>query len=59
LENLDDDVEINITWETMRENIISAKEGLDYYELKKDTPWFAKECSGPLHQRKQAKLQRS
>jgi hypothetical protein len=42
LENLYDDVEINTTWEAMRENIISVKEDLDYYELKKDKPWFDK-----------------
>jgi hypothetical protein len=34
-------VDINNTWETIRENIkISAKESLGYYELKKHKPWF-------------------
>jgi hypothetical protein len=36
LEDLDEEVEINSAWETIRENInISAKESLGYYELKK------------------------
>jgi hypothetical protein len=35
LEDLDAEVEINTTWETIRENInISAKASLGYYELK-------------------------
>jgi hypothetical protein len=58
LENLDDDVDINSAWETIREIIkIAAKESLGYYELKKRKPWFDEECSKPLDQRKQAKLQ--
>jgi hypothetical protein len=37
LENLDTEVEINMLWETIRENIkISAKESTGYYELMKD-----------------------
>jgi hypothetical protein len=41
LENLDADVDINITRETIRENIkISTKESLCYYELKNQKPWF-------------------
>jgi hypothetical protein len=36
LENLDTEVDIKRAWKTVRENIkISAKESLDYYELKK------------------------
>jgi hypothetical protein len=39
LENLDNDVDINRAWETIRENIkISAKMSLGYYELKKHKP---------------------
>jgi hypothetical protein len=39
--NLDTEVDINRAWETIRENIkISAKESLDYYELKKQKQWF-------------------
>jgi hypothetical protein len=46
LENLDDEVDINRVWETVRENIkISAKESLGYYELKKNKSWFYEECS--------------
>jgi hypothetical protein len=41
LEDLDTEVEINSTWETIREYIkISAKESLGYYQLKKHKPWF-------------------
>jgi hypothetical protein len=58
LEDLDAQMEINNTWETIRENIkISAKESLGYYELKKHKPWFDKGCLELLDQRKQAKLQ--
>jgi hypothetical protein len=57
-ENSDDGVDINRALETIRENIkISAKEGLGYYKLKKDKPWFDAGCSKLLYQRKQAKLQ--
>jgi hypothetical protein len=43
LENLDNDVDINRAWETIRLNInISARENLSYYELKKQRPWFDK-----------------
>jgi hypothetical protein len=57
LANLDDDVDINRAWETIRENIkISAKASLGY-ELKKHKPWFDKGWSKLLDQRKQAKLQ--
>jgi hypothetical protein len=53
LENLDAEVDINIAWETIRKNIkISAKESLDYYELKKHKP-----CSKLLDEKKQANLQ--
>jgi hypothetical protein len=58
LENLDDDVDINRAWETIRENInISAKESPGYYKLKKHKPWFDEGCSKLLDWRKQAKLQ--
>jgi hypothetical protein len=43
LDDLDAEVEINSAWETIRENIkISAKESLDYFELKKHKPWLDK-----------------
>jgi hypothetical protein len=51
-------VDINRTWETIREKIrISAKESLGYYELKKHKPWFDEGCSKLLDQWKQAKQQ--
>jgi hypothetical protein len=57
LENLDDEVNINSAWKYNMEHIqMSAKESLDYYELKKHKPWF-NECSKLLDQTKQAKLQ--
>jgi hypothetical protein len=41
LENLDTEVDINRARETITGNMkISAKESLDYYELKKNKPWF-------------------
>jgi hypothetical protein len=58
LEDLDTEAEINSAWEMIRENIkISAKESIDYFELKKHKPWFDERCSDLLDQRKQAKLQ--
>jgi hypothetical protein len=46
LENLNAEVDINKTWETIKENIkISAKESLGYYELKEHTLWFEEGCS--------------
>jgi hypothetical protein len=46
LEDLGDDLYISRAWETIRENIkISAKERLDYYELKYHKPWFHEEYS--------------
>jgi hypothetical protein len=58
LENLDAEVNIKRTWETIRENIkIFAKGCLGYYELKKHKPWFSEGCSNLLGQSKQAKLQ--
>jgi uncharacterized phage infection (PIP) family protein YhgE len=58
LEDLYTEVEINIAWKRIRENInISAKETLSYYELRKHKPWLGEGCSKVLDQRKQAKLQ--
>jgi hypothetical protein len=57
LENFDDNVDINKTWEIIRENIkISAEENLSNYELNQDKPWFYEECSEILHQRKPNKM---
>jgi flagellar basal body-associated protein FliL len=49
LEDLDAEVEINSAREVIRENIqISAKESLDYFELKKHKPWFESTYSSYL-----------
>jgi hypothetical protein len=41
----DAEMEINSARETVRDNIkTSAKERLDYYELKKHKPWFYEKC---------------
>jgi hypothetical protein len=56
LEDLD--AEVEVAWETIRENIkISDKESLDYYELKKHKPWFDQGCSELIDQGKRAELQ--
>jgi 50S ribosomal subunit-associated GTPase HflX len=58
LEDLDTELEINSAWETIRENIlISAKESVGYYELRRHKPWFNEGCSKLLDQRKHVKLQ--
>jgi hypothetical protein len=45
-------------WEIIREKIIiSAKESLGYFDLKKHEPWFEEGCSKLLDQSKQANLQ--
>jgi hypothetical protein len=50
-------VDINIAWETVRENIkISAKESLDHYELK-CKPWFDEGCSKLFVHKKYTKFQ--
>jgi predicted metallo-beta-lactamase superfamily hydrolase len=54
---LDDEAIIRAS-ESIRENMkASATEILCYYELKLHKPWFDKEYSKLLDQRKQAKLQ--
>jgi hypothetical protein len=46
IEDLDAEVEIITTWETIRENIkISVKKSLGYYEMKQHKPWFDEGCS--------------
>jgi hypothetical protein len=46
LEDLDVEVEINSSWETIRENIrTSAKESPSYFELKKHKPRLDAGCS--------------
>ena len=59
LENLNDDEEINRTWENIKENIkTSAKESLGLHELKQNNSWFDEESLGSVAQKKQAKMQR-
>jgi hypothetical protein len=51
LQNLD--IDMRLRSETVTENIkISAKESLDYYELKKYKPWFDEGCSKLVYRRK-------
>jgi hypothetical protein len=58
LEHLETEVEINISWETIIENIkLSAQKSLGYFELKKHTPWFEEGCQKLLDERTQAKVQ--
>jgi hypothetical protein len=46
LENLNEDMDINRAWETIKESIkISAQASLGYYELKQHMPCFNKRCS--------------
>ena len=45
LENLNDDEDVNRTWENIKENIqTSAKESLGLHELKQNKSWFDEEC---------------
>ena len=58
LENLNEDEDVNRTWENIKENIqTSVKESLCLHELKQNKPWFDEECLGFLDQWKRAKLQ--
>ena len=58
LENLNDDEDVNRTWENIKENIqTSAKQSLGLHELKQNKPWFDEDCLGFLDQRKRAKMQ--
>ena len=58
LENLNDDEDVNRTWENIKENIkTSVKDSLGLNELKQHEPWFDEECLGFLDQRKWAKMQ--
>jgi hypothetical protein len=58
LEKLDESLDSNSAWESIREsNKTSAKEYLGYHRLKFKKPWFDDECSKLTDQQKQAKLQ--
>jgi len=49
LENLNDDEDVDRTWENIKENIqTSVKESLGLHELKQNKPWFDEECLGFL-----------
>jgi hypothetical protein len=53
LENLKVLVDINIGFETIRENIkIVTKEEIGYYKFQKHGPWFSEGCSKLLGQKK-------
>ena len=55
LENLRDGEDINLSWESIRENIkTSATQSLDLHELKQHKTWFDEERFGFLDERKQA-----
>jgi len=58
LENLNNDEDVNRTWENIKENIQTpVKESLGLPEFKQNKPWFDEECLGFLDQRKWAKMQ--
>ena len=57
MENLNNDEDVNRTWENIKENIqTSAKESLGLHELKQNKLWFGEECLGFFDQRNQAKM---
>jgi hypothetical protein len=46
LENLDESMNINSAWESIRDNLrTSAKDNVGYHRLKHNKPWFDVECS--------------
>jgi len=58
LENVNDEEEVNRTWDHIKGNIkSSAEESLGLHELNQNKHWFVKECLGFLNRRKRAKLQ--
>ena len=58
LRNLNNDEDVNSTWQNIKENIqTSVKESLSLHEFKQKKPWFDEECLGFLDQRKRAKMQ--
>jgi len=57
LENLNDDEDVNRTWENVKENVqTSAKLSLGLHELKQNKTWFHEDCLGSLDERKRAKM---
>jgi len=58
LEILNDDEDVDRTWENIKENIqTSAKECVGLHDLKQNKHWFDEDCLGSLDQRKRAKMQ--
>ena len=58
MENLNDDKDVNRTWENIKGNIqTSAIESLGLHELKQNKPWLDEVCLGFLDQRNRAKMQ--
>ena len=58
LGNVENDGDINRTWEDIKEGIkSSAKGSLGVQDQKKYKPWFDEECLDLLDRRKQAKMQ--
>jgi hypothetical protein len=58
LENLEDNGDINGSWDNIRENIkLSSQVSLGYCESKHRKTWFDDECSKLAEQGKQTKLQ--
>jgi hypothetical protein len=58
LEDLDDEVELIVPGKYLeRIQTFQPKRLLSYFEMKTHKPWFSKECSKLVDQRKQAKLQ--
>jgi hypothetical protein len=58
LENVSDDEDINMAWESIKDNIkTSAKERVGLHEMKQHKPLFGEECLGILDQWKRAKMQ--
>jgi hypothetical protein len=54
--NLDESLDINSAWESIRDSIrTSDKEDLGYHKLKHNKPQFDDECSKLIHQQMQAK----
>jgi hypothetical protein len=57
LENSDKSLDINSTWENIRENTkTSVKENLGHHRLQNNKPWFDDESSELTAQRRQTKL---
>jgi hypothetical protein len=58
LENLSDDEDINMAWQSIKVMIkTSAKENLVLQEMKQHKPWIYEECLRILDQRTQVKMQ--